>query len=142
MQQKKSPAFTAKQVVWLPKGHQLPKGTVRVHNSRIDAKKEDPRRFKRHQAVLLTNSKAKTKVVLGVVGTPDDITIPRNAIGLNYEVMDILRVHPDEDVEVAVRPASFFDLYGSIWNHPDPVVRVSLWFGVIGTITGIAGMFV
>lgn len=140
--QSQTPAFKATKVVWLPKGHQQPKGTVRVHNSRIDAKKENPRKFRRHQAVVLTNSRDKAKVVLGVVGTPDDINIPRNAIGLNYEAMDVLRVHADEEIEVEVRPASFFELYASIWSHPDPIVRISLWFGVIGTVTGIAGMFV
>ena len=132
------PAFIASEVKSLPR--KGPKGIARVHNSRIDRSKTDTARFHRHQAVVIKSRNASALVVRSVAGTPDDLFIPLNGIGLDYDALDALRVNGTEAVEVEVRPANSLDLCVAAWKHPDPVVRVSMWFGVFGAVTGLIGV--
>ncbi len=136
--QTRPPAFVAQEVVSLPR--QGPKGIVRVHNSRIDRRKTDPRRFHRYQAVVIKSQHAATLVVRSIAGTPDKLFIPLHGIGLDYDAMDALRLHGADEAVVEVRPATSVDLCVAAWKHPDPVVRVSMWFGVFGAVTGLIGV--
>ncbi|CAD0264198.1 conserved hypothetical protein [Pseudomonas veronii] len=115
---------------------------VRLHNSNIDSKRLDRKRFFRREALVICNSQNGARVLRYAMGTPGGISITKRAVALDYDAVDVLGVIFKTAVELEIRRASTFEVYKWFWNHPDLSVRLSPRLGVTGGILGVMGFFV
>lgn len=94
----------------LPEDCGLQHSIVRLHNSNIDSKRLDRRRFFRREAVVICNSKNGSRVLRYAMGTPGGISITKRAVALDYDAVDVLGVKFKTDVDLEIRRLDLRDL--------------------------------
>jgi len=133
--------FSATKVVHLPaQDSGITLNIIRVPPSWIDAKKADPEKLRRRQAVTVVNDDNGRKTVCYAMGA-GAVKLRANAVALDYDNRDALGIGWDAgDVNLQIRPATLVELHAYAFNHPDAMVRIANRLGYLGLVIGILGI--
>ncbi len=112
---------------------------VRLHNGRIDAKRQDKQRFFRREPLVVINPDNGAKIVRYAMGAAGLAGVRRDTIALDYDALDALSIRPKQEVAITVRRATLFEVYAWFWNHPDLSVQLSIRLGIAGAVLGVMG---
>jgi hypothetical protein len=115
---------------------------IRLHNSWVDSKRIDKRRFFRREPVVIINPETGDKVMRYVMGSAGLPGVGRTSVALDYDAVDSLNIKFKEPVRLEVRRARMHEVYLWFWNHQDLSVRHSLRLGLIGAGLGVLGFLV
>lgn len=141
---KPTPQFTALRVVKLPpRDSGVHLSILRVHPSRVDSRRKDPKRFMRRQPVLLENRATGATTVCFVMGAGDVHLSDRHTIALDYDGRDALelnRVTDTDSVDVLVRPASAMEILRFYARHPDLGYQLPTRLALIGLFLGVVSL--
>ena len=125
---------------------------IRLHNRHLDAKKRDPQRFWRREAVVVKNLDNGQSIVRMVLGSSGVRNLTLNAIAIDYDGMDALGLsqtaYQDDQLQIEVRKANDLDVIRYYWNHPDigyrtahRIAAISFAMGTIGLLLGFVPLF-
>ena len=112
---------------------------IRFHNSRIDAKRQDGRRFHRREPVVIVNPETGAKTLRYAMGSAGLPGLCKSVVALDYDATDALGVRFRRPVALKVRRASTFEVYAYYWAHPDLGIQLSTRLGLIGALLGVMG---
>ncbi len=113
---------------------------VRVHPSRIDAKRVDTKKLFRRQPVLLKNRNNGLSTVRFVLGRGDvPISTPKT-IAVDYDTRDALNIeYKSSEVSIDVYRANYLEVLRYYYTHPDMGYQVATRLGLLGVALGIVG---
>lgn len=112
---------------------------IRFHNSRIDAKRQDPRRFHRREPVVIVNPETGTKTLRYAMGSAGLAGLCKTVVALDYDGIDALGIRFRRPVHLVVRRASTPEVLAYYWAHPDLGIQLSTRLGMIGALLGVMG---
>lgn len=142
MRLRRKSLFVAKDAFKLPaRDSGVLNAMVRVHPIWIDINRKDQNRLIRRQAVLLRNLANQQTTLRFAFGSGDlNIQAP-TTIAIDYDARDVLGIREDDEVNIEVLHASYFDVISFYWNHPDMGLQFSTRLGVIGFLLGLISLF-
>lgn len=111
---------------------------VRLNNYNMDSTRKDKSRFFRREPLVIINNNNGCKVLRYAMGH-SGLRICKNAIGLDYDAVDALNVSYEQCVNLEVRRAKPWEIWGWFWRHPDQNVQLSIKLGVAGAVLGVMG---
>lgn len=112
---------------------------VRLHNSRIDAHRQDKARFFRREPLVVINPDTGGKIVRYAMGAAGLAGVRKDTIALDYDALDALGIRPKQEVAITVRRATALEVYAWFWRHPDLSVQLSIRLGIAGAVLGVMG---
>ncbi len=139
---RKGPVLEATHIIPLPENEQYGAAAsiIRVNPTWIDGQKQDPDKFYRRMPVSITCPRTRRKIVRMVLGGGGIAGLNRDAVVMDYDSKDQLNAE-NEDTLIITR-ATPFEVYAYYWHHPDVGYQVAMRLGIIGVISGIAGLFI
>ncbi|QCF28050.1 hypothetical protein soil367_18425 (plasmid) [Hydrocarboniclastica marina] len=132
--------FVATSVIALPsRDAGVVSALARVHPCRL-SKTKGSRLLNRREAVKLVNRNNGLETIRFALGAGSmDIRSP-SAIAIDYDSADALGVKLGESgLEIEVRKASYWSIFGYYLRHPDWGYRLTTHVGLGGLILGIIG---
>lgn len=112
---------------------------ARFNNRNIDSKREDKNKFFRREALIIENLDNRTKVMRYAMGNAGNLSITKNAVGLDYDAVDALAIRFKSEVNLSVRRAKTWEVWQWFLNHPDQTVQLSIKLGLAGATLGVLG---
>jgi hypothetical protein len=127
--------FTATSVLSLDdRDSGVHKAIGRLNTSRISASGKDASKFRRRQALWLTNPDTGLSTMVFAMGGQ---SVTRDAVAIDYDSRHALGLrYRDKTVAIRVKPASKLQVIRYFLGHPDIGYRLSIQLGALGAGLG------
>lgn len=128
--------FTATTVLSLDERDSgVDKAIGRLNTSRISASGKDASKFRRRQALWLTNLDTGLSTMVFAMGGQ---SVTRNAIAIDYDSRHALglKFH-DKEAQIRIKPAGTFSVMRYFLRHPDLGYRLGIQLGALGAGLGV-----
>lgn len=127
--------FTATSVLSLDdRDSGVHKAIGRLNTSRISASGKDARKFRRRQALWLTNPDTGLSTMVFAMGGQ---CVTRDAIAIDYDSRHALGLkYQDKEAQIRIKPASSLQVMRYFLGHPDLGYRLGIQLGALGAGLG------
>ena len=141
-----SKTFKVSTVIRLYEDDSYAHSAARLNSSRIDKKKQDKSKFRRHDTIKVSNPDGVYVIrsVMGAYIKPGKPGITKDGIGLDYDAMDTLCVKSSgsTDNSLTVEPASFYDVLDWYLYHTVTGYQLATRLGFTGAALGLVGVLI